>query len=294
MTTPPHAVGLTVLAVTRMIHWTSWVVYISLGVYVISLLFPLGLRSARLRWARDGFVIIIFMMVLKLMQHPRAETVAGLALIAGSVWYVERTNRAETRMRTAWLRRLREIGEITVAAPFRGRWKALGCGPDAAKNHHLVVPEQWFAVDWVRVDGDSMGSEILSPVDGMVAHTEDGHVDIAPARWLRRPSRRAPAGNYVAIEVAADGLRASREVASVYVLLCHLKQGSVRVNVGQSIRAGEAIGLCGNSGNTTVPHLHMHAQDHAKIAFGWTKGVPMRFREAQDAEWIRPGTVVEA
>jgi hypothetical protein len=293
MKTPPHAVGLTAFAVTRMIHWTSRVVYVSLGVYIISLLLPLGLRSERLRWARDGFVLIIFMMVLGLIHRPRAETVAGLALIAGSVWYVERTNRSAMRTRAAWLRRLREVGEITVAAPFRGRWKAQGCGPDAAKNHHLVAPDQWFAVDWVRVDGESMGSEILSPVDGTVAYAEDGHVDIAASRWRRISNRDAPAGNYIAIEIAADELRAGREVPSVYILLCHLKQGSVRVSAGQRVQIGDVIGQCGNSGNTTAPHLHMHAQDRAKIAFGWTKGVPMRFREAQNGEWIRPGTVVE-
>jgi murein DD-endopeptidase MepM/ murein hydrolase activator NlpD len=62
--------------------------------------------------------------------------------------------------------------------------------------------------------------------------------------------------------IDCDGLR---------VELAHLREGSLRVAPGQSLAAGDLIGAVGNSGNTTEPHLHVHAVD----AHG--AGVPIAF-----------------
>ncbi|HSN11463.1 MAG TPA: M23 family metallopeptidase, partial [Propionibacteriaceae bacterium] len=43
------------------------------------------------------------------------------------------------------------------------------------------------------------------------------------------------------------------------VALCHLQQGSVGVEQGRRVEAGEVVGRCGNSGNSTEPHLHLQA-----------------------------------
>lgn len=48
--------------------------------------------------------------------------------------------------------------------------------------------------------------------------------------------------------------------SGVYSLLCHLKPGSIYVHVGQAVARGERIARCGNSGNTTEPHLHFQLQ----------------------------------
>jgi murein DD-endopeptidase MepM/ murein hydrolase activator NlpD len=61
--------------------------------------------------------------------------------------------------------------------------------------------------------------------------------------------------------------------------LCHLARDSVRVRAGQPVRAGDEVGRCGNSGRTTVPHLHMHAQDRPEPAIGEAHGVPIAFRD---------------
>jgi len=268
--------------------WTRWVLDAAPAVFILSLVLPIGLRAMRLRWARDGFLLIVFMVVLDGLGHRKAEAVAGLAVIAGSVWFPARWYRLSARLKAAWLKRWSAAEGIVVAAPFRGRWKPSGCGPNPARNHHLVAPDQWFAADFVRVDGETLGSEILSPVDGVVAHVEDGHPDIRPARFFRKPNVRSPAGNYVAIEVACT------EGPPVYLLLCHLKQGSVKVAAGANVRAGEVVALCGNSGNTTAPHLHIHAQDRAEIAVGRAKGLPLRFHEQAGAEWLEPGAILES
>ena len=50
------------------------------------------------------------------------------------------------------------------------------------------------------------------------------------------------------------------ECDGVWVLLAHLRRGSVRVVAGQELQTGERLGEAGNSGNTGEPHLHIHAQ----------------------------------
>jgi murein DD-endopeptidase MepM/ murein hydrolase activator NlpD len=43
-------------------------------------------------------------------------------------------------------------------------------------------------------------------------------------------------------------------------LYAHLKTGGVLVRVGQQVQAGQQIGLSGNTGFTTGPHLHFAVQ----------------------------------
>jgi murein DD-endopeptidase MepM/ murein hydrolase activator NlpD len=60
-----------------------------------------------------------------------------------------------------------------------------------------------------------------------------------------------------------------------YSLLAHLRHGSVAVAAGARISAGDKVGECGNSGNTTEPHLHYHLQDTP--VFGRAEGLPAQF-----------------
>lgn len=54
----------------------------------------------------------------------------------------------------------------------------------------------------------------------------------------------------------------------VIVALCHLQRGSVRVRAGDEVRAGDLIGACGNSGNSTEPHMHMQGRPNPGNASG--------------------------
>ena len=75
---------------------------------------------------------------------------------------------------------------------------------------------------------------------------------------------RALAGNHVLIE--------SR---GTFVALCHLQQNSVHVRAGQTMTVGDPIGRCGNSGNSTEPHVHIQAGDSAD--FDRAEAVPITF-----------------
>ncbi len=51
-------------------------------------------------------------------------------------------------------------------------------------------------------------------------------------------------------------------------VLAHLKQGSIRVEADDHVKAGQVLGLCGNSGNSSEPHLHYHLQNTTVIQDG--------------------------
>lgn len=48
-----------------------------------------------------------------------------------------------------------------------------------------------------------------------------------------------------------------------FLALCHLRRGSIAVRPGQRVEVGERLGACGNSGNSTEPHLHLQAMTSA-------------------------------
>jgi hypothetical protein len=107
------------------------------------------------------------------------------------------------------------------------------------------------------------GRSLLAPCDGVVAHVEDGVEDNA-AFGTQRPYG---VGNHVVIRAGTD----------VYVVLGHLRHGSVCVARGDPVQAGDRVGAVGNSGWTERPHLHLQA---ARSPTGdWWHGepVPVRF-----------------
>lgn len=257
------------------------------------MLLPLGLPRARGRWALQGLVLIAAQTVFDLLGLRFLAGSAGALLILLSLLYVAQQGRLAWRVRRVWLRRFAELGSMRLAPPFRGEWKALRCGPNLGRNSHLAGKDQWFAVDFERVDGKSRGSEVLSPADGVVAYVEDGHEDKA-ARWWRQAESAHPAGNYVSIQVNAAAERGGEEPA--WVILAHLEQGSIHARPGQAVRSGEPVARCGNSGQTSAPHVHVHLQAAERVEPGQVWGLPIRFSvEGEQAGnigakgWLRPG-----
>lgn len=148
--------------------------------------------------------------------------------------------------------------------PFKGRWFVAQAGDTLNVNQHMSVRAQWLGIDFMKVDGPSQralsgkdrpsssdyfswGQQVLAPADGTVDSVVDGFPDNPIG--TRDPNN--PAGNYVVIATAKDR----------YAFIAHLQKGSIRVRKGQKLVAGELLGLCGNSGNSDAPHVHMHVQD---------------------------------
>lgn len=115
------------------------------------------------------------------------------------------------------------------------------------------------------------GARVVSPCSGEVTGAVDGLPDLEPPQM----DPENPAGNNVVI--ACDGM---------LVDLSHLRRGSVAVSQGQAVEAGQLLGEVGNSGNTTEPHLHIHAVDEETGA-----AVPLTFDGAtpvRNRSFVRP------
>lgn len=165
--------------------------------------------------------------------------------------------------------------------PFRGTWTVAKGGVDPHSSHSWGILNQRFAYDFYVTDerGQShrgsgerledyyaFGREVVAPKDGVVVAVRDGIRDFPhPGRgWIDFLAWDFR-GNWVTIRHAADE----------YSFIAHFRRGSIRVRPGQTVRAGEVLGLCGNSGHSTEPHIHFHVQDRPN--FYWAAGLPVRF-----------------
>lgn len=114
------------------------------------------------------------------------------------------------------------------------------------------------------------GEKIYAVADAQVFNSRDGLPDIIPG-VLPPPNLDNADGNFVILEIAYDS---GKGLDTVYANYAHLKQGSIKVKIGDKVKKGDVIGLLGNSGNTTGPHLHFHM--FAKGGFGilTSQGLP--------------------
>jgi len=92
---------------------------------------------------------------------------------------------------------------------------------------------------------------ILSPIDGVVEEAVNGIPDNIPGEM----NRDMKFGNYVKVR-SDDGF---------VVVMCHFKNDSIATRSGQRVKAGDLLGLCGNSGRSTEPHLHLHVQSKIEM-----------------------------
>jgi hypothetical protein len=166
--------------------------------------------------------------------------------------------------RRRWLARAAQ-NPLVLAPPFFGTWRVAAGGPDRGRNHHVIASDQRFAYDFIRCGAATLDSTIVSPVAGQIVAAQGDRPDHKPSNKVINDA--LPFGNHVAIDTGRG-----------IVFLCHLRNGSVCVRVGDRVAAGTAVGRCGNSGRTSRPHLHIHAQDLKSFAFDRALGIPIVFR----------------
>ncbi|MCT1774787.1 M23 family metallopeptidase [Brachybacterium sp. p3-SID957] len=180
---------------------------------------------------------------------------------------------------------------VPLRVPGPGRWLVQNSPADRMPSHgtRLYALEQSIDLTPVGADGRSgaytlrsflrpeapehfvgFGREIRAPIDGTVRAAHDGEPDHAAHRglpsvgYMLTQRRRAAegwtglAGNHVIIEADA-GVAGP----AVFLALCHLRQGSLMVRPGQQVHRGKVLAQCGNSGNSTEPHVHLQAMDDA-------------------------------
>jgi hypothetical protein len=165
---------------------------------------------------------------------------------------------------------------LPTDAPLRVAW-----GGDSIKtNQHAAVPDQRWAYDLVvepyftgssnLEDYGCFGIPTVAPISGYIVSAHDGEPDETPG--VVSNNFTAPTGNHVMIRIEETG---------TYLVIAHLKNGSVAVQTGDTVEEGEVIGECGNSGNTSEPHIHIHhqRQDPTVFPLNFAEGLPLYFRD---------------
>ena len=170
---------------------------------------------------------------------------------------------------------------VQIAPPFEGAWLVAQGGPSPLQNHHLSAYNQQFAIDLVRLENGYVfdpsgntegnaaafgwGQALLSPADGRVAFARDDMEDTDGPGLVSEPGDAA--GNVVVIELDSG----------LFVLLAHLQHRSLRVKEGDAVRVGDGLAAVGNSGNTTLPHLHLQVQTHVDLWDPDNRSIPFAF-----------------
>ena len=200
-------------------------------------------------------------LVLKLIKHKSVSIViANIALSAVLAFpiliftgvlfiaYPDNANSSDT---------------LTIEMPVEGEVVPFG-GSDY--KTHAIWPSERYAFDILAEPYDTgdknldaygiYGRGVSSPVDGEIIEAHDGEEDIEP----NSEEFSSSLGNYIFIKVKDTG---------AYLILAHLQKGSVQVNKGDAVKAGDVIAKVGNSGTTSEPHLHIQYQrnDPRKMIF---------------------------
>ena len=203
----------------------------------------------------------------------------------------------------------RAIPARPVAVPVRGRWRALNSPADRVPSHGTHAYGQTYAIDLVHEPKDGtrprgyrrpeefpgFGKEILAPGDGCVVSVRDRafdhrsrtRADLALLMRFEGQLRQALGGarlltgNTIVLDLGGG----------VFASFSHLKRGSARVKLGQHVRRGDVLALCGNSGNSSEPHLHFQLMDHPRHCVA--AGLPFTFEDAHGQGWVpRSGELV--
>lgn len=138
-----------------------------------------------------------------------------------------------------------------------------------------------YAIDWKRqrngawFDGDAAdvgayhayGQTVVAVADARVVVARDGLPDNRPRTddsfALALPLTLESIGGNLVILDLGGGLFAS---------YAHLQPRSVKVQVGQRVRRGQALAAIGNSGDSRWPHLHFQVSDGPSLL--GSEGVP--------------------
>lgn len=187
---------------------------------------------------------------------------------------------------------------VVVAAPVKGRWLALNSPASKVPSHGVYMYGQTYAIDLVsepnvgsrpafgsgsamRGPGEypAMGEPVYAMIDGTVVRATGWHRDhTARSNWVGLlymfvegmvRELGGPAfilGNHVII----------RGEGGLYSLVAHLQRDSLTVRPGDTVGSGQQIGRCGNSGNSSEPHVHAQLMDRRSCMCAL--GVPISFQ----------------
>jgi peptidase M23-like protein len=255
------------------------------------------LQSSAVGWITNLVALALLLTLVMVYQRPGSRLLRSpfswvypLSGVAGALSVVRAGELGWPRVTSTAFGAVVFFGDedrVTLGFPFcSGRW-AVAVGGVTALNHHVTRPDQVGALDLigVRRDGaraagvcptelesyEAYGRQVVSPCDGVVIEMVDGLPDQLPHRAHGAPS----GGNLLRIDTGHE-----------VVTLAHLRCHSVKVSVGDQVRAGQPLAEVGSSGRSAEPHLHLHAEREGR-------GLRLRFTDAP-LRRLRPGAVLDA
>ena len=231
------------------------------------------------------------------------------SLLVARQMFAMRGNQTELRVRVRGLasgQLLESSASLKILAaesanayrfPLQGVWY-VGAGP-SIHSHHRTVVAQEYALDLLQLheggrthrgdgtkrgDYRAYGARVVAAADGRVvaAVGDQDETD----EDLRRPGEAVEAymGRVRATQMGRLG-RGTNAVIGNHVVIAHpggehsvyahLKPGSLRVKAGDTVKAGDALGEVGTSGNSTEPHLHIHVCNGPEPLL--CAGIPVKF-----------------
>ncbi|MNK21896.1 putative peptidase [compost metagenome] len=179
----------------------------------------------------------------------------------------------------------------TVRLPFREAAITGWGGDDLKHNQHALWPMERWAYDFMMgpaltgskrlEDYGIFGADVLAPASGTIVGVYDEEEDQRPGN----EDYKTMQGNYVYLKMDSTG---------TYLVMAHLKQGSVTVKEGQHVNEGDLLAQAGNSGASSEPHLHLHhqRQDPSKASMFLTEGLPLFVRDVKGPSMPKGGVEV--
>ncbi|KYZ67382.1 M23 family metallopeptidase [Bacillus sp. GZT] len=172
--------------------------------------------------------------------------------------------------------------KVVVRFPLNER-ALIGWGGDRLEtNYHVIKPNERWAYDILippaevksskLEDYGIYGAKVMAPATGTVVSINNDEKDVDPGS----DDFQSMAGNHIYLRLDESG---------TYLILAHLKQGSIKVKEGQHVNEGEFLAQVGNSGSSSEPHLHIHhqRQDPSKISMFLAEGLPLYFQTEKGA-----------
>ncbi|GGV48926.1 peptidase [Streptomyces longisporoflavus] len=189
---------------------------------------------------------------------------------------------------------------VETAPPVTGRWSAVNSPADKVPSHGTHSLGQTYAIDivaepedgarpafawlWPMARGNrdfpAFGAPLLAVADATVVHAEDSQRDhlsrnsllayvylfVVEGLGRTMGGARRIVGNHIVLDLGEG----------TYAMYAHVQRGSLGVRAGDKVRTGQVMARCGNSGNSTEPHVHFQLMDGPDL--DTARGVPFRWR----------------
>jgi murein DD-endopeptidase len=176
---------------------------------------------------------------------------------------------------------------IVIHSPLRGKnWLAANAPSNTSSHRRAMLPingqphiGQRYAIDWIQLGDDGKAftgdehdnksyhawdQEIHAVADGKIVEVKDGIPE------------NVPNSGKLAVPITYDTLPGNHIIQELseghYAAYAHLRPGTIKVKVGDTVHAGDVLAHLGNTGNSSEPHLHFQVCDAP--SFPASEGLP--------------------